>query len=93
MNKYIVSIWPGIGYYTKQVAVEAFHDKEALEAAMSFCQKNGLHGLYLEEDELDEDLSEAEKEELYIYIDPTLYDSQCHPAYFLAENLGIQKVA
>ena len=93
MNKYIVSIWAGVGYCMKQVSVEAFHDEEALEAAMSFCQKNGLHGLYLEEDELDEDLSEAEREELYIYIDPTLYDSQCHPAYFLAENLGIQKVA
>lgn len=93
MEKYIVSIYPGIGYYTKQVSVEAFDDEGALESAMSFCQKNGLHGLYFEEDELDEDLSESEKEELYIYIDPTLCDSQCHPAYFLAENLGIQKVA
>ena len=93
MNKYIVSIWAGVGYCMKQVAVEAFCDEEALEAAMAFCQKNGLHGLYLDEDELDEDLSEDEKEDLYIYIDPTLCDSQCHPAYFNAENLGIQKVA
>lgn len=93
MNKYIVSIWAGIGYCMKQVAVEAFSDEEALEAAMSFCQKNGLHGLYLDEDEIDDELSEDEKEDLYIYIDPTLYDSQCHPAYFNAENLGIQKVA
>lgn len=93
MNKYIVSIWAGVGYCMKQVAVEAFDDEEALESAMSFCQKNGLHGLYVEEDELDADLSESEKEDLYIYIDPTLCDSQCHPAYFLAENLGIQKVA
>ena len=68
MKKYIVSIWPGVGYYTKQVPVEAFHEEEALEAAMSFCQKNGLHGLYIEEDEIDEDLSESEREELYIYI-------------------------
>lgn len=93
MNKYIVSIWPGIGYYLKQVAVEAFHDEEALEAAMSFCQKNGLHGLYVEEDEIDEDLSEEEKDGLYLYIDPTRYDSKCHPAYFLLENLSIQKVS
>ena len=93
MDNYIVSLWPGVGYYTKQVAVEAFNDEEALEAAMSFCQKNGLHGLYVEEDEIDEDLSESEREDLYIYIDPTLYDSQCHPAYFNAENLGIQKVS
>lgn len=93
MDKYIVSLWPGVGYYTKQVAVEACDDEEALEAAMAFCQKNGLQGLYLEEDELNDDLSEDEKEDLYIYIDPTLYNSQCHPAYFNAENLGIQKVS
>ena len=93
MYKYIVSIWAGIGCCMEQVPVEALSDEEALEAAMSFCQKNGLHGLYVEEDELDEDLSEDEKEDLYIYIDPTLYDSQCHPAYFNAANLGIQKVA
>ena len=93
MDNYIVSLWPGVGYYTKQVAVEALNDEEALEAAMAFCQKNGLQGLYLEEDELNDDLSEDEKEDLYIYIDPTLYNSQCHPAYFFAENLGLQKVA
>ena len=93
MDKYVVSIWPGVGYYTKQVAVDAFDEEEALEAAMAFCQKNGLHGLYIDEDELNEDLSEDEKEGLYIYIDPTIYDSKSHPAYFFAENLGIQKVA
>ena len=93
MNKYIVSIYAGVGCCVEQVSVEAFHEEEALEAAMSFCQKNGLHGLYLEEEELDDDLSESEKEESYIYIDPTLYDSECHPAYFIAGYLGIQKVA
>lgn len=33
MDKYIVSIWPGVGYYTKQIEVEAFNELEALEAA------------------------------------------------------------
>lgn len=45
MSKYIVSVWPGVGYYTKQIAVEAFCEDEALEAAMCYCQKMGLRGL------------------------------------------------
>ena len=44
MDNYIVSLWPGVGYYTKQVAVEAFNDEEALEAAMAFCQKTDYRG-------------------------------------------------
>lgn len=94
MSKYIVSVWPGVGYYTKQIAVEAFCEDEALEAAMCYCQKMGLRGLYIEANEVDEmDLSESEKDELYIYIDPTLCDSECRPAYFNLENLGIRKAA
>lgn len=94
MNKYIVSVWPGVGYYTKQIEVDAYSEDEALESAMCYCQKMGLRGFYIEANEVDEmDLSESEKDELYIYIDPTLYNSECHPAYFNLENLGILKAA
>jgi|GEM_PF-5273558 len=94
MNKYIVSVWPGVGYYTKQIEVDAYSEDEALERAMCYCQKMGLRGLYIEANEVDEmDLSESEKDELYIYIDPTLYNAEYHPAYFNLENLGIRKAA
>lgn len=54
MNKYIVSVWPGVGYYTKQIEVDAYNEDEALESAMCYCQKMGLRGLYLEANEVDE---------------------------------------
>lgn len=41
MNKYIVSVWPGVGYYTKQIEVDAYSEDEALESAMCL-PKNGL---------------------------------------------------
>ena len=94
MNKYIVSIWPGVGYYTTQIEVRAFCEDEALEAAMAYCQQNELTGLYTDLDELEHmKLSEQEEEELYIYIDPTCCKSECNPAYFYVENLGICRVA
>lgn len=48
MNKYIVSVYPGVGYYTKQIEVDAYSEDEALESAMCYCQKMGLRGLYIE---------------------------------------------
>lgn len=94
MSKYIVSVWPGVGYYTKQIEVDAYNEDEALESAMCYCQKMGLYNLYFDENEVNKmDLCDIEKDELYIYIDPTLCDSECRPAYFNLENLGIRKVA
>ena len=81
MDKYSVSIWPGVGYYTKQIEVEAFNELEALEAALAYCQQNV--------DELD--LTDEEKDEIFIYIDPAR--EGCHPAFFRVENLSVQKAA
>lgn len=94
-GKYIVSLWPGVGYYTKQIEVTATCDEDALEAALAYCQQNGLDGLYYECEEIDDDdfLTETEKEELYIYIDPTFAHDNCHPAYINSQNLGIKKIA
>lgn len=94
-SKYIVSLWPGVGYYTKQIEVTAFSEEQALEAALAYCQANGLDGLYYECEEIDDDdeLTDDEKDELYLYVDPTMEDSNAHPAYINLENLGIEKVA
>ena len=68
MYKYIVSVWPGVGYYTKQIEVDAYSEDEALELAMCYYQKKGLRGFYIEANEVDGmDLSESEKMN-YIYI-------------------------
>ena len=69
-GKYKVSLWSGIGYNTTQIEVTAYDEEDALEAALAYCQINGLVGLYYECEDIDDDdyLTETEKEELYIYI-------------------------
>lgn len=92
MDKYTVSIWPGVGYYTKQIEVEAFNELEALEAALAYCQQKKLDGLYIDVQDVDDlDLTDEEKDEIFIYIDPSR--AGCHPAYFRLENLNVQKAA
>lgn len=92
MDKYTVSIWPGVGYYTKQIEVEAFDELEALEAALASCQQKKLFGLYIDVQDVDElDLTDEEKDEIFIYIDPSR--AGCHPAYIRLENLSVQKAA
>lgn len=92
MEKYIVSIWPGVGYYTKQIEVEAFNELEALEAALAYCQQKKLYGLYIDvQDVYELDLTDEEKDEIFIYVD--LSRAGCYPAYIRLENLSVQKAA
>ena len=93
MDNYIVSLWPGSGYLLEQIKVQATCEDEALEAAMCFCQKNGLKYLYVDAEEVNAcDLSDDEKEEIWYYVDPTMYDPDYIPAYFWLENIGVEKV-
>lgn len=92
MDKYKVSIWPGVGYYTKQIEVEAFNELEALEAALAYCQQKKLYGLYINVQDVDDlDLTDEEKDEIFIYIDPSR--AGCYPAYIRLENLSVKKAA
>lgn len=92
MDKYTVSIWPGVGYYTKQIEVDAFDELGALEAALAYCQRKKLYGLYIDVQDVDDlDLTDEEKDEIFIYIDPVC--KGCHPAFFRVENLSVQKAA
>lgn len=92
MEKYIVSIWPGVGYYTKQIEVEAFNELEALEAALAYCQQKKLYGLYIDvQDVYELDLTDEEKDEIFINIDPSR--AGCYPAYIRLENLSVKKAA
>lgn len=92
MDKYKVSIWPGVGYYTKQIEVEAFNELEALEAAIAYCQQKKLYGLYVNVQDVDDlDLTDEEKDEIFIYLDPSR--AGCYPAYIRLENLSVKKAA
>ena len=91
--KYIVSLWPDCGYHCQDINVTAYDEEEALEAALAYCQANKLKGLYIDVDDIDDNLTDDEKEDLYIYIDPTFGRPGTHPAYLYAENLRIRKIA
>lgn len=92
MNKYIVSIWPGVGYYTTLIKVEAFEELGALEAAVAYCQRKKLYDLFINVQDVGAlDLTDAEKDELFLYVDPAC--KGCHPAFVRVENLSVQKVA
>lgn len=92
MDKYTVSIWPGVGYYTKQIEVEAFNELEALEAALAYCQHKKLNGLYIDVQDVDElDLTDEEKDEIFFYLDPACKGAR--PAFFRLENLSVKKVS
>lgn len=94
MAKYIVSLWSGRGYYLEDIEVKANNVDEALEAVLTLCQRNELKEVYLEEDEVENNtLTVEELEELYLYIDPTLYCHTARPAYLRRENLAVQKIA
>ena len=91
--KYTVYLYAGVGLCVKDIEVEANHEDEALEAALIYCEKNNLHGLYYELDEIDPELTDDEINEEYIYIDPGCYDPTGWPAYFAADCVAIRKTA
>lgn len=92
MDKYTVSIWPGVGYYTKQIEVEAFDELGALETALVYCERQKLYGLFLEVQDVESlNLTDEEKDEMFIYIDPSR--AGCPPAYIRLENLSVKKAA
>lgn len=61
-------------YYVEPIIdIYAYDLEQAMERYLAYCQKNELNGLY--DDEADDD------DEMHCYTDPTMEDSDCHPAY------------
>ena len=88
-----VCLWTGAGYNVAMFEVFAFNEEHALECVLAYCEEKALCGLYTTEEQIDEDLTDEERDELYYYIDPTMADNKAFPAYVRLENLGIEKVA
>lgn len=86
-KKYIIGLWCGRGYLLDTFAVSASCEEEALEILMSKLEKDNRTDLYLTGEELGD--YDAETDESYIYIDPTMSDPNAFPAYIRAENLKI----
>lgn len=92
-KKFKVALWTGVGYCLQEFEVYAFNEEHALECVLAFCEKTGARGLYTTDEQINEDLTDEERDEIYLYIDPTMADKKAFPAYVLLENLMIEKVA
>ena len=73
----------------------ADNDQTAIERVMAYCQNEELRGLYVTCDEYDKMSAgwtdKDENETGLTYIDPTLEDSQCTPAYFDLNTIVISR--
>ncbi len=88
---YEVRLWCGKGYTTQVFHAYAFDEDEALEYTLAYIEAHDMNTLFYTQEEVQElGLTEDEKEDMFMYIDPTMIDGQAYPAYVLAENLGIE---
>ena len=73
----------------------AKHEEEALEYVLAFAEENDFVELFWTDDYIESKLclTEEEKDEMFIYVEPTMTDSRAYPAYILSENLKIEKLA
>lgn len=92
---YSVGLWCGCGYHISEYNVYANHEDEALERVLAFVEEHDFVELFYTDDYIESKLclTEAEKDEMFVYVDPTMTDRRAYPAYILAENLKIEKLA
>ena len=98
---YRVCVWCGTGYILDAIITLADNVETAIERAMAYCQTSERTDLYITPEEREKDMQswtqeererEDENDEIYFYVDPTLEDPQCTPAYFLTENLRVEQM-
>lgn len=90
-KKYNIGLWCGCGYLLDTFTVSASCEEEALEVLLAKLEKDSRTDLYLTDEELGDDF-DAETDENYIYIDPTMSAPDAFPAYIRAENLKIREI-
>ena len=96
---YEVKIYLGIGIGCEIIYTIAENEGCAIERVMVYCQKETNGRLHITEEEKDNIVSEWEPEErekyedeYFLYVDPTLEDNTCVPAYFVWDNVYIHKM-
>lgn len=96
---YKVDIYLGIGIGCETIYTIANHEECAIERVMVYCQKETNGRLHITEEEKEEIVSEWEPEErekyedeYFLYVDPTMEDNTCVPAYFVWDNVCIHKM-
>lgn len=92
---YRVSLWCGCGYQLSTFDVYAFCEEEALEYVLAFCEEYDFVELFATGDYIETKLclTDEERNEMFLYVDPTMMDNSAFPAYLLKENLDVTLVA
>lgn len=86
---YAVRIWWGSGYALDAYCAYADDEETALEYTVAWLEKNEPKLLEKIDNWAEED-SEEEREQSYIYIDPTMAGGET-PHWILLENLRVEK--
>ena len=86
-----VSVWCGCGYQLSTFDVYSFDEEEALEYVLAHCEKCDFCELFATDDYIESKLclTDEERDDMFLYVDPTRMDRRAYPAYFLKENLEI----
>lgn len=94
MYKYIVSLNAGFGVISKDLNVLANNKYEALCAALSICEREHYLAFFYDIEAMNAmGVSDAERKESFIYIDPTKVDPSARPAYMAKTGVTCKKVA
>lgn len=89
-----VSLWCGCGYVLNTFNVYACCEEESLERVLAHCEKYDFCELFVAEDYIESKLclTDEERDEMFLYVDPTMTDIHAYPAYFRCENLRIENL-
>lgn len=90
-SNYYVVLWCGCDYVLDTFLVYAADEEDALEFVVAYLDKWNDERLLTKLESVS-DLSEEEVDELYLYVDATLYGAS-QPYYVLRENLQIERLS
>lgn len=94
MYKYIVSLNAGFGVISKDLSVLADNKHEAICIALAICEREHWFAFFYDIEEMNaRGVSDAERKESFIYIDPTKFDPTSRPAYIAKTGVTCKKVA
>lgn len=94
MYKYIVYLNAGFGVISKDLNVLAKNKYEAFCAALAICEREQWFAFFYDVEEMNaRGVSDAERKESFIYIDPTKVDPSARPAYIAKTGVTCKKVS
>ena len=95
---WMVRLWPGSGYYLPAFGAYASSEQDALEKVVAYLDQEGDDSFFcddyidqmrkeLAEDGYNEEEIDEQIQEMFCYVDATMYGGDCH--YVFWENLSV----